>query len=105
MERVHAEMEKRLMPMISQILRGIRELSGSPDQMSVNDLVDFINSEATAGLNHPLRAFQSCGASRRALRFEGGGPQCRKSGSRGGDQRKICFPVGWFTLVNFFPWW
>lgn len=45
--RINAGMESRLAPMIGQILRIIRDISGKSDRLSVNDLVDFINGEPT----------------------------------------------------------
>lgn len=45
--QISAGLESRLAPMVNQILRIIKDLSGRPENMSVNDLVDFINSEPT----------------------------------------------------------
>lgn len=45
--RINAGLESSLVPMIGQILRIIRDLSGRSDRMSVGDLVEFINGEPT----------------------------------------------------------
>lgn len=45
--RISAGMESRLVPMVGQILRIIRDISGNSDRMSVGDLVEFINGEPT----------------------------------------------------------
>jgi len=45
--RITAGMESRLVPMVGQILRIIRDISGKSERMSVNDLVEFINGEPT----------------------------------------------------------
>jgi hypothetical protein len=45
--RVSAGMESRLVPMVAQILRIIRDISGKSERMSVGDLVEFINGEPT----------------------------------------------------------
>jgi len=45
--RVCREIATTLVPMISQLLRVIKDLSNKPESMSVNDLVEFISSEPT----------------------------------------------------------
>ena len=45
--RISAGMESQLMPMIGQILRIIRDISGKSEHMSVGDLVEFISGEPT----------------------------------------------------------
>lgn len=45
--RISAGMESHLVPMIGQILRIIRDISGKSDRMSVSDLAEFINGEPT----------------------------------------------------------
>jgi hypothetical protein len=45
--RVSAGMSSNMVPMIGQILRIIRDISGKSDRMSVADLVEFINGEPT----------------------------------------------------------
>lgn len=45
--RISAGMESQLVPLIGQILRIIRDISGKSDSMSVDDLVEFINGEPT----------------------------------------------------------
>jgi hypothetical protein len=45
--RISAGMESHLVPLIGQILRIIRDISGKSDSMSVDDLVEFINGEPT----------------------------------------------------------
>ena len=45
--RISAGMESPLVPLIGQILRIIRDISGKSDSMSVDDLVEFINGEPT----------------------------------------------------------
>jgi HD-like signal output (HDOD) protein len=45
--RVSAGLESCQAPMIGQILRIIKDISGRADSMSVNDLVEFISSEPT----------------------------------------------------------
>jgi HD-like signal output (HDOD) protein len=46
-KRINAGLESSLVPMIGQILRIIRDISGKSDRMSVGDLVEFINGEPT----------------------------------------------------------
>ena len=45
--RINAGLESSLVPMIGQILRIIRDISGKSERMSVGDLVEFINGEPT----------------------------------------------------------
>ncbi len=45
--RINAGMESRMVPMVGQILRIIRDISGKSERMSVGDLVEFINGEPT----------------------------------------------------------
>ena len=45
--RIHAGMESNLAPMISQLLRVIRDLSGKAENISVGDIAEFINGEPT----------------------------------------------------------
>ncbi len=45
--KINAGMESHLVPMIGQILKIIRDISGKSDRMSVGDLAEFINGEPT----------------------------------------------------------
>ncbi|MFO1477450.1 MAG: HDOD domain-containing protein [Verrucomicrobiota bacterium] len=45
--RIHAGLESRVVPMVGQVVRIIRDISGKADRMSVNDLAESINSEPT----------------------------------------------------------
>jgi hypothetical protein len=45
--RVHAGLDSRVVPMVGQVVRIIRDISGKADRMSVNDLAESINSEPT----------------------------------------------------------
>ncbi|MGA2245559.1 MAG: HDOD domain-containing protein [Verrucomicrobiota bacterium] len=45
--RINAGMESRMVPMVGQILRIIRDISGKSERMSVGDLVEFIDGEPT----------------------------------------------------------
>jgi HD-like signal output (HDOD) protein len=45
--RINAGMESSMVPMVGQILRIIRDISGKSERMSVSDLVEFIDGEPT----------------------------------------------------------
>jgi HD-like signal output (HDOD) protein len=45
--RICKEIATSLVPMISQLLRVIKDLSNKPESLSVNDLVEFVSSEPT----------------------------------------------------------
>jgi HD-like signal output (HDOD) protein len=45
--RINAALDSSKVPMVGQILRIIRDISGKSDRMSVGDLVEFINGEPT----------------------------------------------------------
>jgi HD-like signal output (HDOD) protein len=44
---IHAGLESQSMPVVSQVIRIIRDISGKAERMSVNDLVEFISGEPT----------------------------------------------------------
>ena len=46
-QRISDELLNKNVPMLSQILRIIKDLSDKPESMSVNDLVDFISNDPT----------------------------------------------------------
>jgi HD-like signal output (HDOD) protein len=45
--RITTGLESQMVPMVSQIVRIIRDISGKVDHMSVNDLAEYIKSEPT----------------------------------------------------------
>ncbi len=45
--RINAGMDENRVPMVGQILRIIRDISGKSERMSVGDLVEFINGDPT----------------------------------------------------------